>query len=148
MNILSTQYTLEYKSFDIYVAGCSGNPHCASCHNQESWDFNQGIYYKNEFDAINDKITDFDNMIDNIMIFGGEPLDQNIDDLSELLMFLKRFNKNIWLFTRYKLNEVPDDIKLYCNYIKTGRYIEELKCENNIQYGIKLATTNQKINKL
>ena len=48
MNILATQYTLPYKSLDIYVAGCSGSPHCINCHNKESWDFNQGeIYNKN-----------------------------------------------------------------------------------------------------
>ena len=38
-------------------------------------------------------------------------------------------------------------IKELCDYIKTGEYDESLKCENNIQYGIKLATSNQKINK-
>ena len=37
--------------------------------------------------------------------------------------------------------------KELCDYIKTGSYIEELKCDDNIQYGIKLATSNQKINK-
>jgi hypothetical protein len=36
----------------------------------------------------------------------------------------------------------------YNIYIKTGRYIEEFKCNDNIQYGIKLASSNQQIYKL
>lgn len=148
MNIISTQYTLEHKSLDIYLAGCSGNPHCINCHNQETWDFNQGMYYKDVFNIIKNKIIDFDNMIDNIMIFGGEPLDQEIDKLIDLFLFLHSFNKQIWLFTRYEINNVSKNIKIYCHYVKTGRYIEELKCDDNIQYGIKLATSNQKIHKI
>jgi anaerobic ribonucleoside-triphosphate reductase activating protein len=45
MNILATSYTLQYKSLDVYIAGCSGNPHCIGCHNPESWNFNQGEKY-------------------------------------------------------------------------------------------------------
>jgi hypothetical protein len=36
----------------------------------------------------------------------------------------------------------------YNIYIKYGRYIEELKIDNNIQYGIKLASINQGIIKI
>lgn len=145
MNIMYIDYTLRYKSLDIYIAGCNGNPHCTNCHNPESWDFNKGIYYKDWFINIQNKIKDFNNMIDNIMIFGGEPLDQPINRLIKLLMFLRDFNKKIWLFTRCEFEEIPEIVKIYCDYIKTGRYIEKLKTENNIQYGIKLATSNQKI---
>jgi glutaminase len=34
-----------------------------------------------------------------------------------------------------------------CDYIKTGRYIPELKVNENVHYGINLATSNQKIYK-
>ena len=88
------------------------------------------------------KIKIFDSLIDNIMIFGGEPLDQNQDELIHMLFDLKSLNKNIWIFTRYKLNEIPKEIKYLCDYIKTGRYISEL---SYMQYGINLATKNQKI---
>ncbi len=147
MNILSTSYTLKYKSFDIYLAGCKGNPHCEGCQNPESWNFNQGTYYKEMLDNIKTKINDFGNMIENIMIFGGEPLDQPINQLTKFLIFLKQFNKNIWLFTRYEFKDISDIIKVYCDYIKCGRYIKDLKTDDNIQYGIKLATSNQKIYK-
>jgi anaerobic ribonucleoside-triphosphate reductase activating protein len=149
MNILGTQYTLENKSLDIYVAGCSGSPHCEGCHNPESWNFNQGEKYDYEyFNKLKEKINSFSNMIENIMIFGGEPLDQNHDELIHMLFDLKSFNKKLWLFTRYELEEIPLEIKELCNYIKCGRYIPDLKIDNNIQYGIKLATSNQTIYKL
>ena len=48
MKIAGTQFTLKTKSFEIYVSGCAGNPHCKGCHNPETWDFNVG----EEFDDI------------------------------------------------------------------------------------------------
>lgn len=148
MNILATSYTLKYKSLDIYVAGCSGIPHCTNCQNPESWNFAFGEKYDfNYYTKLQSKINDFNYMIENIMVFGGEPLDQNHDELLHFLFDLKSFNKGIWLFTRYDINEIPNEIKHICNYIKTGRYIPNLKVEKNLQYGINLATSNQKIYK-
>ena len=149
MNIIGTQYTLERKSFEIYIAGCAGNPHCEGCHNPESWDFTIGKKF-NPSDIIfwKEKILMFDGLINNISIFGGEPLDNNWGELEEMLRLLKNnVNKEIWIYTRYSIEEVPKFVKLYCDYIKCGRYIKELKTENNIQYGVKLATKNQKIYK-
>lgn len=148
MNILATQYTLQTKSFEIYVAGCNGNPHCKGCHNPESWDFNNGEPMSNHFIYnCSKKIKEFNSLIDNIMIFGGEPLDQDYKELENLLMWCYTQNKKIWLFTRYSLNEVPQFVKDWCSYIKCGEYIQELTVYDNIQYGIKLATSNQKIYK-
>ena len=81
------------------------------------------------------------------MIFGGEPLDQPVGELIEMLDYLTKANKPIWLFTRYKIEYIPEDINKYCDYIKCGNYIEELTTGDNIQYGIKLATSNQHIYK-
>lgn len=148
MNILATQYSLSNKSLDIYLAGCCGSPHCEGCHNPESWSFNQGNKYDNKYYInIKNKINDFGNMIDNIMIFGGEPNDQNKDELLHFLMDLRNLNKKIWLFTRYDITEVPKFEYILCDYIKCGRYIPKLLTDDNIQYGIKLATSNQKIYK-
>jgi len=146
MNILGTQYTLEHKSLDIYIAGCSGNPHCTNCHNPESWSFNQGVKYDEKyFESIKNKVNNFNSLINNIMIFGGEPLDQNLDELIHLIFDIKSLNKKVWLFTRYDFDNIPQHIIELCDYIKTGRYIPELSCDDNIQYGITLATSNQKI---
>jgi organic radical activating enzyme len=149
MNILGTQFTLEHNSLDIYIAGCSGNPHCSGCHNPESWDFNQGTLYDEKFrDEIKNKITEFDNMIDNIMIFGGEPLDQNKEDLLVFLKDMKKIKKTIWLFTRYQEFEVDKDFLKYIDYLKVGRYVDKLKVEKNEWFGINLASSNQKILKV
>ncbi|MCX7648913.1 MAG: 4Fe-4S cluster-binding domain-containing protein, partial [Elusimicrobiales bacterium] len=136
MRILGTQYSLNTKSFEIYIAGCSGNPHCEGCHNPESWNFNNGNPYNLKyFLNIKEKIELFDTLIENIMIFGGEPLDQDKNELINFLKDLKFLNKKIWLFTRYELEEVPLEIKDLCDYIKTGRYIKELTTNDNIQFG-------------
>ena len=146
MNILGMDYTLKYNSLDIYVSGCSASPHCIGCHNPESWNFDMGVLYNSGcFTKIKTKVKTFNSLINNIMIFGGEPLDQNLWDLLDFLTDLKTLDKKIWLFTRYNIDEIPTDIKELCSYIKTGRYIKELKTDNNIQYGIKLSTSNQKI---
>lgn len=149
MNIISTQYTLSNRAFEIYVAGCNGKPHCKNCHNPESWDFNLGDPYDDIYfnEKIKRKIEEFDSLIDNIMIFGGEPLDNNLDDLYQLLIDLDGIEKPIWLFTRYEISEIPEFIKKFCTYIKCGKYIPELTTEDSVQYGIKLATSNQKIYK-
>lgn len=147
-NILTTQYTLNNRALEIYVSGCSGNPHCKNCHNPESWSFNQGDLYDDDYcDKLTDKIWEFNSMIDNIMIFGGEPLDQDLEELNQLLIDVYCDDKPIWIFTRYNFEEVPSFIKDLCDYIKCGRYLPELKVDSNIQYGINLATSNQKIYK-
>ena len=142
--ILATQYTLMYRSFDIYVSVCKGNPHCENCHNPESWNFNQGEKYDTVYyiTHISKKVKNFSSLVHNIMIFFFEFLDS---DLGELLFELSILNKPIWLFTHYSLDEVPQYVKNYCKYIKTGRYIPKLKVSENMQCGINLATSNQKI---
>lgn len=146
MNILGTQYTLKHKAFEIYVAGCNGSPHCKGCHNPESWDFDMGDKMDSDYlFLLQNKIQSFNELIENIMIFGGEPLDQDKEELIQLLKWLSQFNKKVWIFTRYNLDEVSSDIKNYCDYLKCGKYEENLCVNNNIQYGITLATSNQHI---
>ena len=65
-----------------------------------------------------------------------------------LVQQLKILDMPIWCFTRYEINEIDVDIKRSFNYIKTGKYIENLKTENIICYGVRLASKNQKIHKL
>ena len=88
MNILATQYTLSRKSLEIYVAGCKGDArygHCRNCHNPETWCFNQGTDYNLELPKIKKKVKDFDEMIKRIEIFGGEPNDQDWNELEDFL---------------------------------------------------------------
>lgn len=146
MNIISTQYTLKNRALEIYVAGCSGNPHCKGCHNPASWSFTEGEEYTSEFfEKIAAKVECFSDLISRIMIFGGEPLDQPHDALESLLNDLSTLGRELWLFTRYELQDVPQSIKDRCTFIKTGRYIESLCEEGHVEYGITLATSNQHI---
>lgn len=152
IHIASTQYTLKYKAFEIYLSGCNGT--CKGCHNPELRSFNIGTpLSENYMSSIINQIKDFDKMIDNIWILGGEPLDQDIGELSNMLVDLNMLedlnglNKRVWLFTRYKLEEFPKGISWLCDYIKSGEYDESLRCDDNIQYGVQLSTSNQKIYK-
>jgi anaerobic ribonucleoside-triphosphate reductase activating protein len=149
MRILATQFSLSMRSFDIYISGCKA-PHCPGCHNPEGWDFNQGDEYTHLYaEKIYDKMKGFYSLIENIMIFGGEPLDSPTDELVDMITFINvaTDGKPVWLFTRYDIEDVPEKIKLVCDYIKCGRYEEDKKIENYKQYGITLATSNQKIYK-
>lgn len=148
MNYISIEFTLSQKSIDIYLSGCSGVPKCSGCHNPESWDFNIGNPISGIFLKIESMLQTGGNLIENIMIFGGEPLDQDHSELEVFLKNLKQYQKKIWLFTRYEIEEVPDFIKTSVDFIKTGRYISELTCDDNIQFGIKLSTSNQKIHEV
>ena len=88
----------------IYVQGCSH--HCKGCWNESTWDFNSGkeltIEKINKFIEISNK-----NYIKGVSILGGEPFQQNVD---ELLSFLKRLkqevNKPVYLWTGYLYEEL------------------------------------------
>jgi len=145
MNVLATAYTLSTRSLDIYLAGCTP-PHCENCHNPESWDFGAGdkydLYY---FKRIKDKLIQFETLIDRIFIMGGEPLDQSPDKLEYLLMEVTTWGKELWLFTRYELSDIPPSLLYWCDYVKTGRYDATKLSDNYVSHGIKLASTNQRV---
>jgi anaerobic ribonucleoside-triphosphate reductase activating protein len=148
LRIASTQYTLKNNAFEIYLSGCNGKPKCSGCYNKELWDFDVGEEYTLKyFGKLQQKIYRFKNIIDSIIILGGEPLDQDLLDFYYFTEDMKSFNKILWLFTRYELSEIDLKILNQFDYIKTGKYLPKMKCENNIQYGIQLSTSNQKIHK-
>jgi anaerobic ribonucleoside-triphosphate reductase activating protein len=146
---MATQYTLSTKSLEIYVSGCSAILHCENCHNPESWDFNIGEEYNYNYFAerIVPKVNEFPELVNNIFILGGEPLDQDHEELKKMFLDLKTLKIPIWLFTRYNFYEIPLIYLRLTDYIKCGRYIEELKVEDKVQYDVHLATSNQNIYK-
>jgi len=146
MKLASTQYTLEHESFEVYLSGCCGN--CFGCHNPLLKDFNIGeLIGQDCINSLINKVTNNSLLIKKIWILGGEPLDQPLDELVSLLIKLKETNKELWIWTRYDYQFVPEEIVELCDYIKCGMYMEELRTDDNIQFGIKLATSNQKIYK-
>lgn len=128
----------------IFLQGCSH--HCKGCWNESTWDFNSGkeltIEKINKFIEISNK-----NYIKGVSILGGEPFQQNVD---ELLSFLKRLkqevNKPIYLWTGYTFNAIPSKYKPCLDYIDLivdGRFIENLK-----DYKLKMrGSSNQNIYK-
>lgn len=132
-------------SLEIYICGCCIKPKCENCHNQELWNFNYGK--KINYEDLNSFIIKSDKLIDNFVIMGGEPLCQ-IKELKKLLKFIKKYNKLIWLYTSFELNQIPKEIIALCDYIKTGKYDNTQLTNDNIQYGIQLASANQNIHKI
>jgi anaerobic ribonucleoside-triphosphate reductase activating protein len=145
MNITATQYNLHNKAFEIYISGCKGN--CKNCHNPElkNYDIGEEVDFNYIQIKLLPKIIEFEDLIDSIWILGGEPLDQNLYELDFLLSHIKI--KPLWLFTRHEIDNIPNSIKQYFTYIKTGSYIEELKTDKNIVCSINLATSNQQLYK-
>lgn len=147
MNISYIDYSPFTKSLDIFFSGCNP-PFCSECYNSELTDFNCGTDWRNWVGKIEKYCHEYSGLIDNIFLLGGSPTHQDLNEMYEFIgtIFMLN-NKKIWLFAREELNEIPELFKGLCDYIKTGAYIPELTCDNNIQYGIKLATSNQKIYK-
>ena len=143
MNIVSTQYTLDNKVFEIVHSGCDlacGN----ECHSKELADFNLGTNWETWTTPIANKIHEFDSLIDWIFVYGGEPLLQDPKALIKMLAWLTSFKKPIMLFTRFEIDEVPVHVKMLVDYIKTGKYNPNLKSEVEY-YGVTLQTSNQRI---
>lgn len=146
---LRASYNIGYNSSDgialeIYLYGCKRVPKCQGCHNPELWDFKTGS--KLVYGELRKLIEKRSAVINNFVILGGEPLDQDLQELDDLLYFLSRYNKPIWLYTSY--DSVPADIGRYCTYIKYGRYEEHLKAEGNVHFGVTLASSNQIIRRV
>jgi anaerobic ribonucleoside-triphosphate reductase activating protein len=147
MNIIFKDYSLATNSYDIFFSGCNASPKCEGCHNPEAWDFSYGSASSMHLEDIKKDIKEFSTLIDKIFLLGGEPLDQDRAEFTDFVLYLKDLNKPIWLFTRYSLEDIPNDIKYLFDYIKCGRYIPSLSTKDNIQYGVQLATSNQHIYK-
>lgn len=147
LNINYIEYSPATRSLDLFVAGCC-QPYCKDCCNLELTDFANGTEWHAWKDTIENYFNRFDCLIDNIFLLGGSFNHQNTEELTKILGYLSTFSdKKIWLFAREELNFVQPIFKKYCHYIKCGEFIPELKCGNNIQYGVQLATSNQIIYK-
>ena len=114
----------------LWVSGCEHM--CPNCHNQITWDINNGLDFDEEakkeiFDALEK------DYIKGITFSGGDPLHkQNREDILKLAKEIKlKFpKKDIWLYTGYTWEEINDlDIIQYIDILVDGRFIEELADE-------------------
>ena len=140
MNIAGTQFNLEHEALEIYIAGC--DIHCEGCHNKQLWSFNAGKPYESVLKRIEEKVRE--PIVKRVWILGGEPLDQNINELKD---FLENLNtaKEIWLWTGHELDEIPDDILEYFDVVKSGPYQKGEDGYTDERHDIHLASKNQKI---
>lgn len=129
------------KRIEVYLSGCL--QHCEGCHNPESWDFNQGYGVNGLFS----KLEEYKMMYDDIWILGGEPLDQNLDELSVFLNELILLDKIIWLWTSFDFEKVYPFVKDRVHFLKCGKYDKNLS-PYMTEYGFELASSNQKIYKM
>lgn len=121
----------------LWVSGCTC--YCNECHNQESWDFNSGIEFNREAlqDIFNSLAPDY---VQGLTLSGGHPLeDQNCETILELVKIItaKYPEKNIWLYTGYRYEDIMDDksaygiirqqILSYCDVLVDGRFEIENK---------------------
>lgn len=149
INFSFIDYSFYTRSLDIFTIGCVANPRCEGCCNPELWDFSQeGISVSEALKKVQELNRMFNPLIDRILIVGGDPVDGYFlkDGVCDFIQQVKVLtNKPIYLFTRHELDKVPQKLKDIVDYIKCGPYCPELTTDDNWQYNIKLATSNQKI---
>lgn len=105
----------------IFFQGCKA--HCPGCHNPETWEIDKGIIYSVD-ELVDEIITK--SMTKRITISGGEPLLQK-DSLIDLLHKLKVCNFDIALYTGFDLKDIPQEILVSIDYVKTGLFVLEKK---------------------
>jgi organic radical activating enzyme len=116
MNIVSLQigYGTEIKdniSLNIYLSGCFNNKLCdrEKCHNPELWNFSYGTNYEDRF---NDILQFFhrDKFLDCIVLLGGEPFDQNISQLNDLISFIYAYiGCPLYIYTGYTKKQLEEN---------------------------------------
>ena len=126
------------------ICAINCNINCENCFNQ---------YLKSE-PIIN--IEDY-KIIDEVLfnpfnkgiILGGLEWTLQLDELKQLINLGKKNKLEIIIYTGLNeevfIDKFPEIYKIPNIYIKFGKYNERYKCNDNIQYGVKLASKNQKI---
>lgn len=143
MKIVNSVYSIRGKYLEIFVSGCKHLNGCrGTCQNKEIWNFDEGKDWELHQLKLTDKILTNIDIIDFLIITGGEPLDQNNEDLLDFIDFLKTFKLPICVFTSYSFNKVDNRIKEEVDMIKCGEYDEDFKGEKDVSY-FTLASTNQ-----
>ena len=109
----------------IYFAGCEH--HCPHCHNPETWSKSAGRDM-----SIIDILKEIKENNFNVTFSGGDPLYQNLDNLTLLAKGIHNLNKTIWLYTGFTIEELLADPKYEeilneVDVIVDGPFINEKK---------------------
>lgn len=128
----------------LFVSGCEH--HCKGCHNPQTHDPSSGIpFTRAEEDEIFEQLSQ--PYIQGLTLTGGDPLHPcNYATLLALCKTVKANfpTKNIWLYTGYRIEDIPTEMREIFQYIDTivdGRFVEELK-DVNLPY---VGSSNQRI---
>jgi anaerobic ribonucleoside-triphosphate reductase activating protein len=145
------QFVPVDRTLEIYFSGCSHQ--CPGCHNSELWErTSDNTIWISGVELVAD-LMDYKDIATSVHILGGEPLDQDHQALYMFLYFLDNVGfKNIIFFTANDISQsdISKSIMFdYCSYVKVGAYDESLTdgAYVDIETGIKLASSNQKIYK-
>lgn len=143
IKIAGTEFSLERRSFEIYVQGCYR--HCPDCHNPETQSFSGGTlvqvypFIKEQ----EDKVKIFDSIVDNIYVTGGDLLCY-VDKIAEefsVEVYMAWYNKCKWLFTGCEEMCLPPWIWEYYDVVKCEPYDMNLRQGD----GVFPASSNQKL---
>ena len=124
------------------VFNISGCPHhCIGCHSQYLWEYEGDNLLENMENIINQ----YNNYITCVCFMGG---DQNMYDLGLALKQCKKMGYKTCVYSGLDCIQYFESLIPLLDWVKTGRYDESLKCDNHIEYGVKLATSNQHLYKV
>ena len=121
------QFIPTDRTLELYFTGCSIR--CNNCQNYFLQERNKENTRIITVQDLISELQDYPSITKQVHILGGEPLEQNLEVLSNLLKELRKMKfQNIILFTGYNLTnqDVKEKMFLfqYCDYIKTGNYDE------------------------
>jgi anaerobic ribonucleoside-triphosphate reductase activating protein len=115
----------------LFVAGCVHQ--CPGCYNKSTWRINSGKPFTQSLeDQIIKDLQDTEIKRQGLSLSGGDPLHpQNVSAILKLVKRVKTEcdNKDIWLWTGYKLDELTDDQQAVIPYIDVlidGKFVQEL----------------------
>jgi len=111
-------------AFTIWFSGCSMG--CNECHSPSLQDHALGRRYTAMTVLMAVDTSRNLTGIDTVVLLGGEPLEQDIDDLEYLCIKLYKHGYKVWLYTGHEFDDIPDSIKLHISVAKCGPYIHEL----------------------
>lgn len=132
----------------LWVSGCDHN--CKGCHNPQTHNPDSGILF--DSNAKKELFEELEkDWVTGITFSGGDPLyEENRHTIFRLINEIKEKypNKNIWLYTGYKIDKVvkivPRDILSKIDIIVDGPFIMDLK-DVTLHFR---GSSNQKINNI
>lgn len=120
------------------------NRNCKGCFNQHLKELPIKELHANE---IIDEVKR--NQLNQGIILGGLEWTEQHEEMKELIYIASENNLEVMLYTGMEEYEFRRKFQYIKNiWIKFGAYFEELKCDDNIQHGIKLSSKNQQIHKM